>query len=485
MSSQPTPTDRNVILVVLDTVRKDYFDEYATRIQELSDTTFEQCRTASTWSVPSHASMFTGELPSRHGVHRESFNRQKTFADLRTETFLSSLSCRTIGLSANPYANSLFGFDQLFDEFQDFVTHDSIYPAGLSPSEYTEGLEGGPFATKARLIRASLAHPHPVRSLANVLGEWLDVASLTTPWPKLTDDSAKTITNTAVDHASTDEPFFMFVNYMDAHTPLQNMIHFDADLHSVPNTWCSDELNKWEVNKDGKGSEAYFERYRSLYGAAIDYLDRRIATLVSEIETRTDNETTIVITADHGHNLGYRADDGLIHHEGNISEGLLHVPLEIINPPAGYPDRVDKLFSQLSLGELIQALAAGRQWDSDLTAEQVPAEVVGLGGTGDPRDYREFESGEYAYWNRLIRCITRSKMKMVWDSLGTRTHYVLDPDRPCWQQQTHDEFDVDGLETAYFETAAADYKQHVARDDTTESVTDGAVEDRLRDLGYM
>jgi hypothetical protein len=214
-------------------------------------------------------------------------------------------------------------------------------------------------------------------------------------------------------------------------------------------------------------------------------LDRRIATLVSEIETWTDNETTIVITADHGHNLGYLADDRLIHHEGNISEGLHHVPLEIINPPDGYPDRIDQLFSQLSLGELIQNLATGRQWDSELTAEQVPAEVIGLCGTGDPRNYREFESGEYAYWNRLIRSVTRSKTKMVWDSLGNRSHYQLNPHRPCRQQQTDDDFDVDRLETAYFETVAADYKQQTSRDGTTESVTDGAVEDRLRGLGYM
>lgn len=485
MSSQPTTTERNVVLVVLDTVRKDYFDEYANRIQNISNTTFDQCRTASTWSVPSHASMFTGELPSSHGVHREGFDRRKTFADLQTETFLSSLSCRKIGLSANPYANSLFGFDLLFNEFQDFTTHDSVFPAGLSPSEYTEGFEQGPIASRAQLIAASLRHPYPARSLANVLGEWFDIADLSTPWPKLTDDSAKMITKTALDRSSSSEPFFIFMNCMDAHTPLQNMIHFDSELHSVPNTWCSDKFNKWEINKDGKGSEAYFEYYRSLYGAAIDYLDRRVATLISEIETQTENETTIVITADHGHNLGYQADDRLIHHEGNISEGLLHVPLEIINPPDGYPDRIDQLFSQLSLGDLIHDLAAGRRWDSELTAETVPAEVIGLGGTGDPRNYRTFESSEYAYWNRLIRSITSSRSKKVWDSLGNRFQYQLDPDRPCWQQQTNDDLDVDELEPEYFGTVAADYKQHTARDDSTESVTEGAVEDRLRDLGYM
>jgi len=60
---------RNVVLIVLDTVRKDYFDEYAYRLQDRSDVTFSNCRAASSWSVPSHASMITGELPHVHGIH--------------------------------------------------------------------------------------------------------------------------------------------------------------------------------------------------------------------------------------------------------------------------------------------------------------------------------------------------------------------------------------------------------------------------------
>ena len=63
---------RNVVLVCLDTVRKDYFDEYATRLQKLCDVSFEQCRAASSCSVRSHASFMTGELPYRHGI--DSYN---------------------------------------------------------------------------------------------------------------------------------------------------------------------------------------------------------------------------------------------------------------------------------------------------------------------------------------------------------------------------------------------------------------------------
>jgi predicted AlkP superfamily pyrophosphatase or phosphodiesterase len=78
---------RNVILLVLDTVRKDYFDEYASQIQSLSDVSFSQCRTASSCSVPSHASILTGELPHEHGQH--STNVDYTQILQRTRFFLN------------------------------------------------------------------------------------------------------------------------------------------------------------------------------------------------------------------------------------------------------------------------------------------------------------------------------------------------------------------------------------------------------------
>ncbi len=57
----------SVVVTCLDSVRKDYFDEHAERVQALSDSSVDQCPAASTWSLPSHASMRTGQLPSTHG----------------------------------------------------------------------------------------------------------------------------------------------------------------------------------------------------------------------------------------------------------------------------------------------------------------------------------------------------------------------------------------------------------------------------------
>lgn len=479
-----TTKNRNVVLIILDTVRKDFFDANANRIRERSDVSIDQCRAASTWSVPSHASIFTGNLPSVHGIHAGTFGRGKTFSDIQNKSFLSSLDCRKIGFSANPYANSLFGFDSLFDEYRDFISHESVFPSGLSPYEHNERAGSNRLRTKASLIGACLSHDYPGRSLLNALWATVGIDLSEKPIPKLTDDGAKAITNASIKSATGSQPFFMFINYMDAHIPLRDTVHFDNDLHSVSNTWTTDEIHKWEINKDGKGTEGFFEKYRSLYSAGIDYLDRQAANLIDNINGRTDGETTFVITADHGHNLGYPADDRLVHHDGSASEGILHVPLEIVNPPDGYPERIEALFSHLSLGNLLTNLVSGKPWDEKLIRDKITAEVVGLGGTGDPRNYRTFEEGEYQYWDRLIRCVYRENEKLQWDSLGNQSRYRLSQERPCWQSEIEGEFDARAIERTYFETSAVEYKEQVSTDDET-GQSDGVVEERLRDLGYM
>ncbi|MFC7114632.1 glycosyltransferase [Natronoarchaeum sp. GCM10025703] len=117
---------RNVALIILDTVRKDYFDKHAPRLTALSDVSFSECRAASSWSTPSHASIMTGELPSQHGVHTH--NKSFTTIDPNT-AFTAELSHHTACISANAFASTEFGFDQFFDDFIS-VSTDKYFPDG-------------------------------------------------------------------------------------------------------------------------------------------------------------------------------------------------------------------------------------------------------------------------------------------------------------------------------------------------------------------
>jgi arylsulfatase A-like enzyme len=58
-----------VALIVLDTLRKDAFDQY---LSWLPGRRFEQAWSTAKWTMPAHASLFTGKYPSEVGVNAKS-----------------------------------------------------------------------------------------------------------------------------------------------------------------------------------------------------------------------------------------------------------------------------------------------------------------------------------------------------------------------------------------------------------------------------
>ncbi|MFC7046709.1 sulfatase-like hydrolase/transferase [Halobacteriaceae archaeon GCM10025711] len=344
-----------------------------------------------------------------------------------------------------------------------------------------------PDMLKRRLgfFAACLDHDHPAKSLAN--GVWSQVGPRfkSLPLPEFVDDGAATISQTAADTAETvDEPFFLFANFMDAHTPLRNLVQHDRSLHSVPDSWSSTELDKWELNKEGKATEEYTQNYRDVYGASIDYLDRVVDGLIDDLERATGRETTVVVVSDHGHNLGYDTDDGLFHHTGTMTEGVLHTPCEIINPPEGYPEAETRYLSHLELGDLLAALAHDEAPPDDLHREMVPSETIGLLGEGDGTWGREFSDDEYAHWNRMIRVVYDGTTKYQWNSLGESYEYDLDPDRPGWQAETATDVPIPTDATDLFDQDIIAYKDSAA-ERTKDMAFDDSVTDRLEQLGYL
>ena len=478
--------DRNVVLVVLDTVRKDAFDRHATRLKRMADTDVAECRAASVWSTPSHASMLTGELPHSHGAHTHNVD----FSGIdRADTFLADLPDHaTLGVSANVQASSAFGFADLFDDFTD-VNPDARFTEGLDPAAFYRSDDRTGAALYAGFLQAALDHDHPLASLANGALAQVDSLAKRGPTDALFDNGAGVVARDAkraVDR--TDEPFFLFTNFMDAHVPLRPIRGFDDDLHDAPPRWHSAELDKWAINLDGveREHERDLQHYRDLYGAAVDYLDRRVAEFVTDLRERTDRETTVVVTADHGENLGYPEEDGLVDHKSSTSEGLLHVPFCVINPPEGF-GRVARdasgYCSHLALGELIAAFA--RDEVVDPFKERVPAEVVGIGTTVGPLD-DPGRQAEYEHWDRLIRCVYDGPEKYVWDSQGASERYVLD-DVPSSQALAGEDADVPEWAIDRFDGTPSEAKAAAQGDgdDGLESSVDDDTRDRLAELGYL
>lgn len=470
---------RNVVLICLDTVRKDYFDQFAPRLQERADTVYHQARAASAWSIPSHASMFTGELPHVHGVHTHDRRYDKLDRD---ETFLGALPDHThIGVSANAYASSAYGFDTLFDVFTEVSRDNLRFEDALDPRD-VDLSDGG----YGQYLLASLRHEKPVQSLINGLLTKVNPYEFLfskRPWAERKDNGTKRVLSKAASgiqtHESDGRPIFAFLNLMEAHPPMYHHQDYNRDFHSVPNIWTSQNGPvAYDISHNTDEYTKFLDNWSSLYAASIDYLDRYVVKWIDAIQESTDNETTIVITSDHGHNLGTNEDGYMFGHHTSLREGVLHIPLLVVNPPDEYPSKSWSLVSHLELGELLTSLANERVFP--FSGSPVAAEVIGHTG------YFSIAS-DLTYWDRLIRCVYDADSKTTWDSLGTTRHYELDAEKPCRQRlmetsETRPSADLELFESGIYETKRDAVWQDWKEDSKS---IDDETRQRLAELGYM
>lgn len=446
---------RNVIIAYFDSVRKNFSDRSAGEVLERAGLSLEQCRSVSSWSTPSHASMLTGLLPLEHGVNTHDAN----FCLGDNETFPASLpDHRSVGISANISFSPRFGFDALFDNFLSISTG-RRFPRTLDLNEFVSENDRNSLHLYRNFLRTAVTHDHPLRSVANGILAQVKVSSTNTPIAKILDDGANIAVSEVERQVPVDRPVVISLNFGDAHVPLRHVRHYD-----------------WDLVRDGpKPHREYLETRRGMYGVAIDYLDQKMIELYERVDWVSPHKTTLLVTADHGENLGFEADDHLFNHKSSLSESLLHVSFYMINPPPNAPEVVDEYTSQVELSELVVAFATDR-W-KDIFRSRVPAEVIGMSPDPSPPD-------EHEYWDRMIRCTYRGIKKCVWDSLGSAAWYRLDRNRPCWQTRVSDDASVISRVTDMFDSDTEAYNRNAAS--AAELAPEGVDDqtwNRLKELG--
>ncbi|MDS0300241.1 sulfatase-like hydrolase/transferase [Halogeometricum sp. S1BR25-6] len=460
---------RNVVLICLDSIRKDYFDKYAPRLAQRADINFSQCRAASSWSVPSHASMFTGALPSDHGVHTHNMR----FEGISEESFTKALSeHNSICVSANGFTTKEFGFDSLFDELV------SVHPG----RRFTNGEDAGGKSVR-EILRDIPSADHPLVSLLNGAYSKLYWLVDLLPIPSPFDQGAKLIRKHSLKRlSSSSEPAFLFTNFMEGHLPHQPQLQLNSDLHSVPWSWTSTKFDHFEANRQGeeylKDHSEDINNFRDLYTSNIDYLDRQVVEMIDDIDSQTALETTFVITSDHGENLGYDDEDNLVAHRSSLSEALLHVPLCVVNPPSDWysTESVHEFISHLELPKIVESLAKEQTFEAK--HHPVSAELIGGGAKIVSED---------EYWNRMIRCSYVDSQKYEWDSLGSSTLYELDLSKPCKIQRRENGVTIPDTAKTAFTTEISQYKSDITSQSTQDlnSEVDAGTQERLKDLGYL
>lgn len=347
----------NILFVVWDSARIDYSREHAPTLQSLAEDnlSFTHAVAPGTWSLPSHASLFSGTYAHEHGCFRMDghyIGTSPTVTSLQTDGY------RCIGVSGNGFASPAKNFDIPFDEFY-YTPSDIPFDDGLSVEAMGNHLQNeGHNKTDVAmtLFRRSLTHKHRVKSLANFTKltcwylakrydalSWLPTSLFNTKQTYRPEENTERIIDVFDRYESTEEPFFLFANYMDCHWPYDppeeirerhtnaNQAEIDRINGSVASPW--DFVNHAEG--DQEVDEADVDTIRDLYAGEIESVDSHLRRILDELDERgLRKDTLVVVTADHGEVLGEKDGRGWrrMGHEGSISDHLLRVPLVVANP---------------------------------------------------------------------------------------------------------------------------------------------------------
>jgi arylsulfatase A-like enzyme len=311
----------NVLIIILDTVRAATLSLYGSSLETTpalarwagDGATFDWAFSPAPWTLPSHASMFTGRTAGEL-VANWTVPHDRTTPVL-AEAFRDR-GYRTAGFVGNlDYTSWDSGLDRGFAHYEDY--HISFHQLWLS-SSYTQT------ATIANALKARTVG-EAIRSL---LGGDLSINPKHRQHPRRAD----AVTNGFLQwHASSgDRPFFAFLNYFDAH----------AAYYSPPGSPV--------VGTPGTAL--------SEYATAIRWLDSNLDSLFRTLKTRgaLDN-TVVIVTSDHGELFN---EHGLWGHAHNLYRNVLHVPLVIRFPgqvPAGA--RVSRQVSLRHLAATVADLA--------------------------------------------------------------------------------------------------------------------------------
>ncbi len=288
----------NILLIVLDTVRADaIFPAERTRdatpfLTGLAarGVRFDEARSTAPWTLPSHASLFTGRWP--HDL-KVSVGRPLGDAHLTLAEHLADSGYATGAFVGNTQnCNAWYGFDQGFARYEDFYENRSV-----NPLEFL------------RSSRAGSAF------LMSGFGQWV-VKSLMDPPRYRYRKTAAMINRDALAwiDKTPDHPFFVFLNYYDAHDPYE-------PPPGAPRPFSRPHLD---------ASLSRTERTRDAYDDCLAYLDSQLERLFDELQRRDlMRRTAVIITADHGEGFG---EHNLYGHGVSLYHQELHVPLLVLLP---------------------------------------------------------------------------------------------------------------------------------------------------------
>ncbi|NCG21037.1 MAG: sulfatase-like hydrolase/transferase [Rhodobacterales bacterium] len=316
----------NIVVLLWDTARADRMSLYGhdrkttPRMEEFAKDAlvFNTAIAPSFWTLPSHASLFTG-LPA--SVHLANANT-KWLAEKRVTLaeWLGDRDYETYVFSANP---NLTTDTNLVQGFQTVESH-----------------REEPWRSKAIAVTDAklIARDRSSERSPDWRGEPL--ASSKDAGPVIQEAALKWL-----GEREGEQPWFMFLNYMEVHSPrTPSMASREAILSpEVMELGFVTETGFEAVREHTRGRRTYtdaeHEAILGVYDASMRDLDLTTVELLDALEAGGYLENTIVVlTSDHGESFG---EHGIYGHNYSVKDTLVHVPLVIRAPGRVASGRVD------------------------------------------------------------------------------------------------------------------------------------------------
>jgi arylsulfatase A-like enzyme len=441
------PADKpNVLLIVIDAFRAAHMSALGyerpttPNLDRLASegVLFEQAISPGSWSLPSHASLFTGLYVSKHGAHDE----HKYLSELPDNITLAQ-RLKAAGLDRG---------------FEIFKRH---RPQGLG-----DKLK---FYTSKGWARLTGTRDNGAR--------WASIR-------------ARDLLRAALRE---EKPFFIFLQYLEPHAPYHIPRAWQHKF--LPRHIPYKEAIK--VNQDPnafiagavKMSDQDFAILRDLYDTEIAYLDSQIGKLIAYLDAKGLRENTlVVITSDHGENLG---DHGLMAHKFCLYETLIHVPLLLRMP--GTLAEQQRVRYQVQTHDIVPTIydLAGLKIEPHIQAKSLLRPESKRMFTIAERMIQNLSTFEQKYpgcdtspLKRRLKAIRTDRYKYIWASDGRAELYDLQTDPHETLNLIHDlpEIAAD-LETQLMDWSNSFEPAEISEADVPQM--DERLTDRLRDLGYL
>jgi len=298
----------NVILISVDTLRRDHLGIYGNEIVKTPHidslgercVVFDQAVTSIPVTYPSHLTMLTGKHPGNHGVLWNGPMGFRSEVDFLPKVLRKSGYKTAAFVGGFTLQRNCCSLDEFFEVYDDYLGQYETMPNLYLDHIVLQLLN--PFLKIVDKAFSSSTDDKPAEHVISAASEWLE--------------------------ANADGPFFLFVHLFDPHgpyaPPAPYVKMYDSDYQgNTDGDWygmSSEERERIIANPREQ------DHLTALYKGEITYTDAQIGnflTIVDQLEL-WDN-TLVIVTADHGESL--TEHDYYFDHTYDLYDPSLRIPL--------------------------------------------------------------------------------------------------------------------------------------------------------------